>query len=156
MLGCEFGGHFEKQRDLYRVVDGKNPILKHEYIGKPVKNKDIIIVDDMIASGESMIDVARELKKRGAKQIFMMSAYSLFTKGIDVFQEAYDEGLFTRLYTTNLSYVPEEALKKDWVTQVDCSDYVAKIIYTFYLGKSVSPILTYKSGKLEDFAKNKD
>ena len=156
MVGCEFGGHFEKQRDLYRVVDGKNPILKHEYIGKPVKNKDIIIVDDMIASGESMIDVARELKKRGAKQIFMMSAYSLFTKGIDVFQEAYDEGLFTRLYTTNLSYVPEEALKKDWVKQVDCSDYVAKIIYTFYLGKSVSPILTYKSGKLEDFAKNKD
>ena len=82
MLGCEFGGHFEKQRDLYRVVDGKNPILKHEYIGKDVEGKDIIIVDDMIASGESMIDVAKELKKRGAKQIFMMSAYSLFTKGI--------------------------------------------------------------------------
>ena len=154
MLGCEFGGHFEKQRDLYRVVDGKNPILKHEYIGKNVKNKDIIIVDDMIASGESMIDVARELKKRGAKQIFMMSAYSLFTKGIEVFEKAYEDGLFTRLYTTNLSYVPEEALKKEWVKQVDCSDYVAKIIYTFYLGKSVSPILSYKSKKLEDFAKN--
>ena len=154
MLGCEFGGHFEKQRDLYRVVDGKNPILKHEYIGKNVKNKDIIIVDDMIASGESMIDVAKELKARGAKQIFMMSAYSLFTKGIEVFEKAYEEGLFTRLYTTNLSYVPEEALKKEWVKQVDCSDYVAKIIYTFYLGKSVSPILSYKSKKLEDFAKN--
>ena len=154
MLGCEFGGHFEKQRDLYRVVDGKNPILKHEYIGKDVKNKDIIIVDDMIASGESMIDVARELKKRGAKQIFMMSAYSLFTKGIEVLQDAYDEGLFTRLYTTNLSYVPQEALDKEWVRQVDCSDYVAKIIYTFYLGKSVSPILAYKSKKLEDFAKH--
>jgi len=154
MLGCEFGGHFEKQRDLYRVVDGKNPILKHEYIGKDVKDKDIIIVDDMIASGESMIDVARELKSRGAKQIFMMSAYSLFTKGIEVFEKAYDEGLFTRLYTTNLSYVPQEALEKDWVKQADCSDYVAKIIYTFYLGKSVAPILTYKSKKLEDFAKH--
>ena len=154
MLGCEFGGHFEKQRDLYRVVDGKNPILKHEYIGKDVEGKDIIIVDDMIASGESMIDVAKELKKRGAKQIFMMSAYSLFTKGIDVFEKAYADKLFTRLYTTNLSYVPNEALKKKWVKQVDCSDYVAKIIYTFYLGKSVAPILTYKSPKLENFAKH--
>lgn len=154
MLGCELGGHFEKQRDVYRVVDGKNPILKHEYIGKDVTGKDIIIVDDMIASGESMIDVARELKKRGANQIFMMSAYSLFTKGIDVFEKAYEEGLFTRLYTTNLSYVPEEALNKPWIRQVDCSSYVAKIIYTFYLGKSVAPILEYKSKVLEDFARN--
>ena len=154
MLGCELGGHFEKQRDMYRVVDGKNPILRHEYIGKDVQGKDIIIVDDMIASGESMIDVARELKKRGANQIFMMSAYSLFTKGIDVFDEAYKEGLFTRLYTTNLSYVPSDALKKEWIYQVDCSNYVAKIIYTFYMGKSVAPILEYRSKKLEDFAKN--
>ena len=153
MLGCELGGHFEKQRDLYRVVDGKNPILKHEYIGKDVKDKDIIIVDDMIASGESMIDVARELKARGAKQIFMMSAYSLFTKGYEVFEKAYEEGLFTRLYTTNLSYVPKEVLDKPWIYQADCSSYVAKIIYTFYQGKSVAPILEYRSKKLEDFAK---
>ena len=153
MLGCELGGHFEKQRDLYRVVDGKNPILKHEYIGKDVKGKDIIIVDDMIASGESMIDVAKELKKRGAKQIFMMSAYSLFTKGIKVFEDAYKEGLFTRLYTTNLSYVPKEALEKEWICQVDCSNYVAKIIYTFYKGESVAPILEYRSKLLEDFAR---
>ena len=153
MLGCELGGHFEKQRDVYKVVDGKNPILKHEYIGKDVKDKDIIVVDDMIASGESMIDVARELKKRGAKQIFLMSAYSLFTKGIEVFQKAYDEGLFTRLYTTNLSYVSEEALSKPWLKQVDCSEYVAKIINTFYRGKSVAPILEYKSKILEDFAR---
>ena len=154
MLGCELGGHFEKQRDMYKVVDGKNPILKHEYIGKDVKDKDIIIVDDMIASGESMIDVARELKHRGARNIYMMSAYSLFTKGIDVFDKAYSDGLFTKLYTTNLSYVPEEALKKEWICQVDCSNYVAKIIYTFYKGKSVAPILEYRSKVLEDFAKN--
>lgn len=154
MLGCTLGGHFEKQRDLYKVVDGKNPILSHEYIGKDVKDKDIIIVDDMIASGESMIDVARELKKRGARKIFMMSAYSLFTKGIEVFDKAYEEGLFTRLYTTNLSYVPEEALTRDWIYQADCSSFVAKIIYTFYQGKSVAPILEYRSKKLEDFAKH--
>ena len=153
MLGCELGGHFEKQRDLYRVVDGKNPILKHEYIGKDVKDKDIIIVDDMIASGESMIDVARELKAKGAKQIFLMSAYSLFTKGVEVFENAYKEGLFTRLYTTNLSYVPKEALEKPWIFQADCSNYVAKIIYTLYQGKSIAPILEYRSKKLEDFAR---
>lgn len=153
MLGCELGGHFEKQRDVYRVVDGKNPILKHEYIGKDVAGKDIIVVDDMIASGESMIDVARELKKRGANQIFLMSAYSLFTKGLEVFEKAYEEGLFTRLYTSNLSYVSKEALEKSWLKQADCSEYVAKIINTFYQGKSVAPILAYKSKLLEDFAR---
>ena len=154
MLGCKLGGHFEKQRDIYKVVDGKNPILKHEYIGRDVKDKDIIIVDDMIASGESMIDVARELKKRGAKNIYMMSAYSLFTKGVDVFDKAYEEGLFTRLYTTNLSYVPKDVLKRKWIYQADCSEYVAKIIYTYYTGKSISPLLEYRSKKLEDFARN--
>ena len=154
MLGCKLGGHFEKQRDIYKVVDGKNPILKHEYIGRDVKDKDIIIVDDMIASGESMIDVAKELKKRGANRIYLMSAYSLFTKGVDVFNKAYEEGLFTRLYTTNLSYVPKDVLGKEWIYQVDCSEYVSKIIYTYYQGKSVAPILEYRSKKLEDFAKN--
>ena len=153
VLGCELGGHFEKQRDVYKVVDGKNPILKHEYIGKDVMGKDIIVVDDMIASGESMIDVARELKKRGAKQIFLMSAYCLFTKGIHVFEKAYQEGLFTRLYTTNLSYVMSDALNKPWVMQADCSEYVAKIINTFYKGESVAPILERKSKLLEDFAR---
>lgn len=154
MLGCKLGGHFEKQRDIYKVVDGKNPILKHEYIGRDVKDKDIIIVDDMIASGESMIDVAKELKKRGANRIYLMSAYSLFTKGIEVFEKAYKEGLFTRLYTTNLSYVPKDVLKKKWIYQADCSEYVSKIIYTYYQGKSISPLLEYRSKKLEDFAKN--
>ena len=101
-----------------------------------------------------MIDVARELKKRGARKIFMMSAYSLFTKGIEVFDRAYQEGLFTRLYTTNLSYVPKEALAKEWIYQADCSKYVANIIYTFYKGKSVAPILEYRSKILEDFARH--
>ncbi len=101
-----------------------------------------------------MIDVSRELKKRGARKIFMMSAYSLFTKGIEVFDKAYEEGLFTRLYTTNLSYVPKDALEREWIHQVDCSNFVAKIIYTFYTGKSVAPILEYRSKILEDFARH--
>ena len=153
MLGCELGGHFEKHRDLYHVVDGKNPILEHEYIGKDVKDKDIIIVDDMIASGESMIDVARELKKRGARRIYMFSAYVMFTKGIEVFDKAYDEGLFTAIYTTNLSYIIDEAKTRDWLKVADCSEYLAKIIHTFHVGGSVSPILSATSPVLENYAK---
>ena len=153
MLGCSLGGHFEKHRDLYTVVDGKNPILEHEYIGKDVKDKDIIIVDDMIASGESMLDVARELKKRGAKRIYLLSAYAMFTKGIEVFDEAYKEGLFTKLYSTNLSYISDEAKSRSWLSIADCSLYLAKIIYTFHIGGSVSPILSATSKLLEDFAK---
>lgn len=154
MLGCELGGHFEKHRDLYHVVDGKNPILEHEYIGKDVAGKDIIIVDDMIASGESMLDVARELKNRGAKRIYMFSAYVMFTKGIEVFEKAYKEGLFTKIFTTNLSYILDEAKDKEWLEIGDCSEYLAKIIYTFHIGGSVSPILSATSKVLEDFAKN--
>lgn len=153
MLGCELGGHFEKHRDVYHVVDGKNPILEHEYIGKDVKGKNIIIVDDMIASGESMLDVARELKLRGANKIYMFSAYVMFTKGVEVFDEAYKEGLFTKVFTTNLSYIMDEAKERSWLRIADCSEYLAKIIYTFHIGGSVSPILTATSKVLEDFAK---
>ena len=153
MLGCELGGHFEKHRDLYHVVDGKNPILEHEYIGKDVKGKDIIIVDDMIASGESMLDVARELKKRGAQRIYLFSAYCMFTKGIKVFDDAYKEGEFTKIFTTNLSYIIDEAKTREWFEIADCSEYMAKIIYTFHIGGSVSPILTATSKVLEDFSK---
>lgn len=153
MLGCELGGHFEKHRDLYHVVDGKNPILEHEYIGKDVRGKDIIIVDDMIASGESMLDVARELKKRGANKIYMFSAYVMFTKGIEVFEEAYKNGEFTKIFTTNLSYIMDEAKKKEWLVVADCSEYLAKIIYTFHIGGSISPILTATSKVLEEFSK---
>jgi len=153
MLGCELGGHFEKHRDVYRVVDGKNPILEHEYIGKDVTGKDIIIVDDMIASGESMLDVARELKKRGANRIYMFSSYAMFTKGVGVFDKAYEEGLFTKLFSTNLSYISDEAKKREWLVVADCSEYLAKIIYTYHIGGSVSPILTATSRVLEEFAR---
>lgn len=153
MLGCELGGHFEKHRDVYKVVDGKNPILVHEYIGKDVLNKDVIIVDDMIASGESMLDVASELKKRGANRIYLFSSYSMFTKGLEVFQKAYEDGIFTKIFSTNLSYISNEAKEKEWLVVADCSEYIAKIIYTYHTGSSVSPILTATSKVLEDFAK---
>ncbi len=153
MLGCELGGHFEKHRDLYTIIDGKNPILEHEYIGKDVKNKDIIIVDDMIASGESMLDVAFELKKRGAKRIYMFSAYAMFTKGIEVFDKAYQDGLFNKLFSTNLAYISDEARSRDWLVIADCSEYLAKIIYNYHIGGAISPILTATSKVLEDFSK---
>ncbi len=153
MLGCELGGHFEKHRDVYHVVDGKNPILEHEYIGKNVKDKDIIIVDDMIASGESMLDVAKELKSRGARRIYMFSAYVMFTKGVEVFDKAYEDGLFEKVFTTNLSYILDEAQDRKWLRIADCSEYLAKIIYTFHIGGSVSPILSATSKVLEDFAR---
>ncbi len=156
MLGCELGGHFEKHRDVYRVVDGKNPILEHEYIGKDVKDKDVIIVDDMIASGESMIDVAEEVKKRGARKVYMLTAYAMFTKGVEVFDEAYEKGLFTKVFTTNLSYISDDAKSRKWLVIADCSEYLAKIIYNYHIGGSVSPILTATSKVLEDFAKKED
>lgn len=154
MLGCELGGHVEKHRDVYTIIDGHNPILEHEYIGKEVKGKDVIIVDDMIASGESMIEVAKKIKELGSNRIYLFSAYCMFTKGIEVFDKAYKDGLFTKLFTTNLSYYPKEANDREWFIMADCSEYMAKVIYTLHIGGSVSPILNARSKILEDFSKS--
>ena len=110
----------------------------------------------MIASGESMIDVALEVKKRGARKIYMIAAYAMFTKGVEVFDDAYEKGLFTKVFTTNLSYISDDAKSRDWLVIADCSEYLAKIIYNYHIGGSVSPILTATSKVLEDFAKKED
>ncbi len=130
MLGSDVGV-FYKRRDLSKVVNGKNPIVEHIYLGADVKNRDIIIVDDMIASGTSMIEVATHLKKKGAKNIYLIATFSLFTEGVQVFVEAYEKGIFNKLYSTNLSYVDPEAVKQKWFVEVDCSKYMALIINTF-------------------------
>lgn len=127
ILRCDVG-LFYKRRDLTKVVKGKNPIIEHIYLGKDPTDTTIFIVDDMIASGGSMIDVAREMKKRGAKKIYMIATFSLFTAGIDKFNEAYEEKIFDKLYTTNLTYIPEEIKKLDWFEETDCSEQLAKII----------------------------
>lgn len=129
MLGCNIG-MFDKRRDLTKVVDGKNPIIGHDYIGIDPKDNHAMIVDDMIASGGSIIDAAKELKKRGAKNIYLVVTFALFTEGIEKFDQAYQEGLFDKLYTTNLSYVPEEIKNKPWYQEVDCSYQIAQIIDT--------------------------
>lgn len=129
MLSCDVGV-FYKRRDLSRVVNGKNPIVEHMYMGADPKRKDVIIVDDMIASGGSMIEVAENLRKKGVDKIFLIATFALFTEGTEKFVEAYDQGLFTKLYSTNLSYVPESITNKEWYQEVDCSKYMALIINT--------------------------
>lgn len=127
ILSCDVG-LFYKRRDLSKLVNGKNPVIEHVYLGKDPKNSTILVIDDMIASGGSMLDVAEELKKRGAKQVILVATFSLFTAGIEKFQKAYNEGIFDRLYTTNLTYVPKEIKKLEWYKDVDCSKQLANII----------------------------
>lgn len=123
-------GVFYKRRDLSKVVNGKNPIVEHMYMGADPKGKDIIIVDDMIASGSSMIEVAENLRHRGARNIYLIATFSLFTEGTDNFVKAYNDGLFTKVYSTNLSYIPKKLRAEDWFIDVDCSKYMAEIINT--------------------------
>ncbi|MBQ3511460.1 MAG: ribose-phosphate diphosphokinase [Bacilli bacterium] len=129
MLGCDVGV-FYKRRDLSKVVNGKNPIVEHMYMGADVKGKDVLIVDDMIASGGSMIEVCCHLREKGARKIYLIATFALFTEGISKFVDAYDKGLFDKLYSTNLSYVPDEIKNNNWYVDVDCSRYLALIIDT--------------------------
>ena len=140
LLKIDFGGMFYKRRGT-KVKNGKNPITEHIYLGEDVKNKNIIVVDDMIASGSSMIEVAEELKKRGANKIIFAVTFSLLTEGKEVFQEAYDKGLFTELYSTNLTYVPEEIKKMPWYHEVDLSKKIAIIINTLHKKESLKKVI---------------
>ena len=139
-------GSFVKQRDYNNLVDGKYPIIGHDYCGnEELDGFTALVSDDMISSGGSMFDVIDELKKRGVKYIYIAVTYALFTKGIDEFQKYYDEGKFDGLYTTNLSYIPEEHKKAKWLHVCDCSKDVAEIIYNIHNDLSISDILRDKS-----------
>ena len=139
-------GSFVKQRDYNNLVDGKYPIIGHDYCGnEELDGFTALVSDDMISSGGSMFDVIDELKKRGVKYIYIAVTYALFTKGIDEFQKYYDEGKFDGLYTTNLSYIPEEYKKAKWLHICDCSKDVAEIIYNIHNDLSISDILRDKS-----------
>ena len=140
VLGLDLG-MFYKRRDYTRVENGKNPIIAHEYLGKDLNGKDAIIIDDMISSGESIIDVARQIKEKGAKRIFFFVAFGLFTGGFDLFDKAYEEGLFTKCFTTNLVYHPEGLLEKEWYAEVNMCKYVAIIIDTLNKDQSISTLL---------------
>ena len=139
VLGCNLG-MFYKRRDYSRVVNGRNPIVAHEYLGESVEGKTVFIVDDIIASGESMLEVARELKKRGAKNIICNATFPLFTSGLENFDKAIEEGVLTAVLGTNLTYRQPELLQRDWYFDVDCSKYTAYFIAAINHDMSVSSI----------------
>ena len=141
VVGADMG-MFYKRRDYTRIVNGRNPIVAHEFLGTDVEGRDVIILDDMISSGESMIDTARELKKRNAKRIFVCSTFGLFTNGLDVFDAAYKEGVIDRVVTTNLIYQPEELLSREWYISADMSKYIALLIDALNHDASISEYLS--------------
>ena len=140
VLGVNIG-MFYKRRDYSVIVNGKNPIVAHEFLGDNIDGKDIVIVDDMISSGESMIDTARELKKRKANRIFVVSTFGLFTNGLASFDKAYEEGLIYRVVTTNLIYQTPELLSREYYISCDMSKYIAYIIDTLNHDSSISDLL---------------
>ena len=140
VLGVDMG-MFYKRRDYSRIVDGRNPIVAHEFLGSSVDGKDVIIVDDMISSGESMIDVAKELKARNANRIFCVSTFGLFTNGMQKFDEAVEQGLIYKVVTTNLVYQTPELLSRDYYINCDMSKYIAYIIDTLNHECSISTLL---------------
>jgi ribose-phosphate pyrophosphokinase len=132
---------FYKRRDYSVIVNGKNPIVAHEYLGRDVEGKDVIIVDDMISSGDSILDVAQQLKNKGAKRIFVFSTFGLFCNGYANIDKAYAEGVFTRIFTTNLVYREPELLEKEWYSEVNMCKYVAYIIDTLNHDQTISHLL---------------
>ena len=140
VLGLDMG-MFYKRRDYTRIVNGRNPIVAHEFLGASVEGKDVIIVDDMISSGESMLDVAKELKSRKARKVFVCSTFGLFTNGLQKFDEYYENGLIDRLLTTNLVYQTPELLSKSYYINVDMSKYIALIIDNLNHDASLSELL---------------
>jgi ribose-phosphate pyrophosphokinase len=140
VLGLDMG-MFYKRRDYTRVVDGRNPIVAHEFLGTNVKGKDLIIIDDMISSGESSLEVAADLKARGANKIFLFATFGLFTSGLEQFDKAYKDGNITRVLTTNLIYQTPELLQREWYISCDMSKYIAYLIDTLNHDTSISDLL---------------
>ncbi len=147
-------GMFYKRRDYTRVVNGRNPIVAHQYLGDSVEGKDIIIVDDMISSGESMLEVARKLKELKAGRIFVCTTFGLFCNGLEIFDKANEEGIFTKVFTTNGVYQSPELLKRDWYQSVELSKYLAYFLDTINHDLSVSSLLDC-SGKIEKLLTSK-
>ena len=158
VLGLDVG-MFYKRRDYTTIVNGRNPIIAHEFLGTSVEDKDMIIIDDMISSGDSILEVAAALKGRKARKIFVFSTFGLFTGGLDRFDEAYRQGVIDKILTTNLIYQTPELLKREWYINCDMSKYIAYIIDTLNHDSSISDLLNpneriqnvvakYKKGKL--------
>ena len=140
VMGLDMG-MFYKRRDYSRVINGRNPIVAHEFLGASVQDKDVIIIDDMISSGESMLDTAKELKRRGARRVYVCTTFGLFTNGLKKFDEYYENGYIDRILTTNLVYQTQELLSKPWYINVDMSKYIALIIDNLNHNSSLNELL---------------
>ena len=134
-------GMFYKRRDYTRVVNGRNPIVAHEFLGQDLDGMDVVIADDMISSGDSLLDIATELKRRKAGKIYACVTFGLFTNGLEAFDRAYEQGLFDQIFTTNLIYQMPELRKRPWYTSVNMSKYIALIIDTLNHDESISNLL---------------
>ncbi len=148
-LNCPMGT-FSKRRDLSDVVDGKNPIIAHDYLGQDLNGKDILVVDDMIASGDSMLDIAKMTGKMGVRNVYFMVSFPLFTEGIAKFNEAFKNKEFVKLYTTNYTYINPDYLNQKWLNVVDCSQYLSKIIYRIHQNQPISDLLDEKKKLLKE------
>lgn len=140
VLGVDMG-MFYKRRDYSTIVNGKNPIVAHEFLGDDVHGKTVIIIDDMISSGESMLDVTRQLKDRGAERVFVCTTFGLFTEGLDKFDEYYEKGYLDRLITTNLTYLPPQLHDKPYFIEADMSKFLALIIDSMNHSTSISAVM---------------
>ena len=143
VLGLELG-MFYKTRDYSKIIDGRHPILSHEYLGSSIEGKDVIIIDDMISSGDSILDVAKQLKALKANRVFICCAFGLFCNGLDAFDEAFKAGYIDRIFTTNTIYRTEELLTKEWYVEVDMSKYISYIVEILNHDASIESIIDTK------------
>lgn len=140
MLGLEVG-MFYKRRDYSKLVNGKNPIIQHDYVGGEIEGKDILIIDDMIASGGSVIDICEQLKLRKARNIFVITSFAFFTEGLDAFDKLYEEGKLKALYSTNACYISDKLKQAKWFHEIDVCELIAQIIDTLNSGESIGPLI---------------
>ena len=140
-LGVDMG-MFYKRRDYSRVINGRNPIVAHEFLGSSVEGKTVLVIDDMISSGESMLDTSRELKERKAGKVIVCCTFGLFTNGLDKFDEYYEKGYIDSVVTTNLNYRPQELLEKEWYVEADMSKYIAAIINSLNHDASIGNVIS--------------
>ena len=140
VLGVDLG-MFYKRRDYSVIVNGRNPIVAHDFLGSDVTGKDLIVVDDMISSGDSVLDIGKKLKAAGARRIFICTTFGLFCNGLEKFDAAYEAGHITKVFTTNLNYRPQELIDRPWYQEVDMSKYIAYLIDTLNHDESISDLL---------------
>jgi len=156
-LGVDMGT-FYKRRDYSVVIDGRNPIVAHQFLGESVDNKDVIIVDDMISSGDSMIEVSQLLKERGARNVYICVTFGLFTNGLEKFDRAYEAGYFNKIFTTNLIYQTEDLLSREYYVSCDMNKFIALLIDTLNHDGSISKLLDPSEkikSSIEEFSWNK-